>query len=466
LENNTKPLQVLELHIETEQKYLSYLLKKEPLDIFNTESVWILNEDLNIIYNCIQSVVDDNLKVELDIVYDRVKQELPHFKFDQLELIRNSFDDFENIDAVKKRLHEQYVKQKLTKKSIADVLEFSTANGDIDYNKAEELHDLFGDSLQQLQREDEIKTYEVLVEDHKEVLRDRKEGKLIRSAGMPNIDPFLTYKGEAGDMLSFVMLKGNGKTIYGQNCASYLTNIGTCVSYFAFDMGQATMMDRTLVHRDGFNSSDLVSYSLNRDDIARLRKSMNDLSEIKNYVQVSTDLLTLKDIDRYFYQIKAKFKKLGVLPEDEYFVAIFDTLDMVADFSKSETGYHIKNCINKLHAILRKHKVFAINLLQANENKLRTRRFNNPDALNTYRVGIEDIEGGASYSSRSRVVLAGNRPLHLKKMMFPTHEDRELWDTEEDIFHINICKQNDGGLRNFKHVLDVGTYRVYPYIET
>jgi replicative DNA helicase len=264
-------------------------------------------------------------------------------------------------------------------------------------------------------------------------------------------------------MLSFVMMKGHGKTVFGLNAASYLTNIGTCVVNFALDMGEITMMDRTLSRRDGFKAHDLVNYKLQGDDEVKLRRSIFELSEIKNYLHISENNISLDKFDTMCYQIKEKFKNLGVLPDDGYFIVIFDTLDLIEDFSRSETAYNIKTNINKLHDILRRHQIFAINLLQANENKIRTRNFQDPDSAERFRIGLMDIEGGASYASRSRVVLAGNRPLQMKKMIFHNHEDSEIWDTEEDIYYVSIVKQNDGPLGHIKYVLDKNTYRMYVY---
>ena len=117
--------------------------------------------------------------------------------------------------------------------------------------------------------------------------------------------------------------------------------------------------------------------------------------------------------------------------------------------------------INKLHFILRKHKCFALNAVQLGENKLRNRTMT-PEGIDNLHFSVEDIFGTSAFTKRNRAIIVGQRNSFMKKRLFPTHADRELWDIEEDILKLSIVKQNDGPLVSVQFTFNTDTFRIVP----
>ena len=102
-----------------------------------------------------------------------------------------------------------------------------------------------------------------------------------------------------------------------------------------------------------------------------------------------------------------------------------------------------------------------MNVIQANENKFRGGKiFKKPDELDFYKVGLEDIEGSASFAQRCRVIMTLTRPLQLKKRYFP--EQMEQWEIETDFINCNIVKQNDGA-EGFIQFVFGDNFNIYPF---
>ena len=135
---------------------------------------------------------------------------------------------------------------------------------------------------------------------------------------------------------------------------------------------------------------------------------------------------------------------------------------MIEDFSNAKGSYEIKCACNHLHRLARKHKCHIVYLAQANENKFRSgKTFTTPESCESYRTQVEDVEGGASYAARSRVVMSINRPNVLKRRFL--HERIEEWELEDDIMYITIVKQNDGKLGECMFVFPDDSFRLIPY---
>jgi hypothetical protein len=100
-------------------------------------------------------------------------------------------------------------------------------------------------------------------------------------------------------------------------------------------------------------------------------------------------------------------------------------------------------------------------LLQGNENKLRMGKiFKKAEELDYYRIGVEDIEGGASFAAKARLVLSLNRPVQMKKQLFP--QRMEEWNMEDDLLNISGVKQNDAPLF-FTQFSFGDNMRIYPH---
>jgi hypothetical protein len=74
------------------------------------------------------------------------------------------------------------------------------------------------------------------------------------------------------------------------------------------------------------------------------------------------------------------------------------------------------------------------------------------------------VEGGSVYAARSRIVIAVNRPLTLKRRYFPQRESE--WNLETDCIWVNICKQNDSPyLSRTPFIFGENSFKLFPYKE-
>ena len=100
-----------------------------------------------------------------------------------------------------------------------------------------------------------------------------------------------------------------------------------------------------------------------------------------------------------------------------------DTLDLIDDFAGMDPD-KMEKSINKLHFILRKHKVFALNALQLGENKLRGTQMT-PEKVDNLHFSVEDIFGSSAFKKRNRAIIVSQRNLAMKKTLFPTKADTQ-----------------------------------------
>lgn len=255
-------------------------------------------------------------------------------------------------------------------------------------------------------------------------------------------------------------------TIFSNNQKNYLVNKGICVLEFQFDMPDEAVDDRIIGLRGNIPLNDLDNGKLltvDRHVNKKISGVLSDLENKHNYLRFSEGTASIDEIDYYIYEAKSYFRNHGVLPDDEYIFIIFDTVEMIQDFVNSSGVQQIKNCIEKLHVINKKHNCHMFNLLQANENKLRGgNMFKKPEQLDYYTIGMEDIHGSSAYGMRSRLILSAQRPVYMKKQFFPEHEDFPLWEEDDDLYVIRSIKLNSGEPYRVEFVLDPHTLKLYP----
>ena len=247
------------------------------------------------------------------------------------------------------------------------------------------------------------------------------------------------------------------------NIANSLINSGIPFVYFCLDMGYMTIMDRLMCLRGRMSNTELLQQD--KDDALkdRIEKELQRLIKIKNFNIYPEGSLSLDDFEAYIPIVQKKFRQNGSFKNgDEYFVCGFDTIDMVDDFSGYDT-IGIKAGINKQSSILKKYGIHAINLNQINENQLRAKKPKTIEDVENIKFTREDIEGSASFASRSRVVIMGNRVTELKRLLFPEEED--LISLEDDLMQLTIVKQNDGKVGRIKPKLlfDHHTFSLYEF---
>jgi replicative DNA helicase len=458
VENNLS-LQPFQLFIENEQKYLAYLFKQDSQDSLIFDSKYFLNKELKIIFESIQTLCIEGVKIDIDIVFDSVKQKTQKVEIADLQLIISSYNDFENIDRVKNRIKENYLKQVSTKQILENILRETTDSGDLNIAKVKGFRDSLSDVLFEV--EDEKKSLlsfgDIISEKYLQVLEDREQGRNKKTLGLRYLDKAIKYAGEPGDITTVAMRTGTGKTTVGLNIANALINKGIPVFYLCFDMGYVTVMDRFLCIRGGFSNNELLLTEKEDSLKSKILIELDRLEKIKNFLVYPEGTLSLKEFEAFIPKVKK-------ILSNDYFVCIFDTIDMLSDFSGADP-YKIKEGINKLSTILKKNNLHAINLNQLNENQIRAKKPKRIEDVDFIKFTKEDIEGGASYSHRSRAVIIGVRPKEMKKSFFP--EEKELLELEEDVLILTIDKQNDGdtGRIPSRLIFDPHTFRIYENID-
>lgn len=455
-------LKPFELYVENEQKYISYLMKKDSQDCTDFDEKFFLNKNLRIILTEIKKLALDNIKVEIDILYDNVKQKTHEIAIDDIKLIVDNYNDFDNISIVKKRIKENFLKQASTKSILEKILLQTTDSGDLDFKKLARFQDELSDTMLEIQDDNtDLFTFKQIIEDkYTQLMQDRNDGVKGKTLGLSYLDDSITYAGEPGDITTIAMRKGEGKTVLALNIVNALMGLNVPVVYFCLDMGYVTIMDRLLCMRGALNNTEILSKDKDERLTKKIESELNRLLKVDNFLIYPEGSISLKDFEAYILKVRKLFRQSGVLKgDDDYFVCVFDTIDMVEDFSGAGP-YEIKAGINRLSTMLKKYNLHAINLNQINENQVRGRKPKTIEDVEKLRFTKEDIEGGSSYASRSRVVIMGTRPLAMKKSFFP---EEELLELEEDLMILTIDKQNDGktGMIYPKLIFDPNTFRLY-----
>jgi hypothetical protein len=237
-------------------------------------------------------------------------------------------------------------------------------------------------------------------------------------------------------------------SIFAKHIENNLINKGVCVLSFNLEMSKESSIDRLLCIRERIPLKDMQQPGMTPRLKAVIQRGLTSISKLLNYIYCPDEYMDFYTLDASIHKAKNMFRENKVLPDDEYMVIIIDLLDMVKGFDDPK---EIKTSMDELHRLARKHKIHIIGLVQANENKFRNGKiFKNPEELDYYKIGLEDIYNGSSYGARARVVISLNRPLFMKRRFFPELEER--WELEDDLILVNVVKQNDGYLSQTKFV--------------
>jgi hypothetical protein len=443
---------------EIEESYISFIIKN-PMEVYQISESYIYDHTSKIICKAIKEICDKKLTIDLNVIHQFCLKEDSNITLDVIKSINNI--PIINIDYTIQQIKDSYSKHQIVNK-IEEMFVNATSKNDFDYKK---LMNIIQDMFSHAYHIESIplQGFDTLIKDHQEIMNDRREGKKIKSLGFRSIDKKLTKPGAPEEMTLLIGMKGSLKSVMCKCIESHLISMGICVLSINLEMSKESCLDRLMCIKYGFELNDLIKKDKGRTLERTITDRHKDLEEIKNYMFCSDADINLSKLDGLIYQAKNIFRSKGILPEDEYIFITIDLLDMIEEFGDAESPYKIKKAINVMHRICRKHKCHFLLLHQANENKIRSgKMFKKPEDLDYYKIGLEDIEGGASLAARSRVVMTITRPLQMKKRFFP--EEMERWDLETDFVNINIVKQNDGKEGYIRFVL--GEYlRLHPFLE-
>lgn len=444
---------------EHEKLFISYLLIKDSSFIIKLPYECLTNDYCKGIYKSITEIKEKQLSITTDLIREFSIKNIIEFDND----LFNEFfieKDFSNIDYSIFKVKETYFKKQLAVDLDKVVTSLIIEKKDVNINAVKSLINSVNENLIGIESDKELLTTEDIARDYRAILLNRKKGTVKRSIGSPEIDKKLVRSANAGEMNLLLGMKGGLKSTICKNWENYLINSGICVLSFNPEMEAETNYDRLLSMRGSINIEDLVSAEKDRRTEARIESALQGLEDNPYYLFNSDADLSFSKIDSLISKAKQIFKQRGVLPKDEYIYTTFDTFNMIKEFDGADP-YKIQTNVNIFHRIIRRQRVFALLLMQANENKIRGGiKFKKAEDLDWYKLGKEDIEGGAAYASKARVVFAINRPNYLKKEFFP--EQMEEWDLEPDIINIHTPKLNDGD-PFFLQFVRGDYYRIEPY---
>ena len=358
--------------------------------------------------------------------------------------IHDKFTDFENLEFVRETLRNDYLKwyirHKLTEDILVETLKPGTTPLKVFRDFAEEI--LFG--VNTIEAEHLLLTGEDLADSHRKVIDDRDKGIIQRSLGFKVLNDFLKGHAALPEEITFIAgMKGFGKSLLLKAIESILIDEGVCVLSVNLEMSKASNTDRLICIRHGIPLEDLHKKDMGPRLRGAIDQALDEISRIPNYRYCPSEQMDVTQLDQLIAEAKRDFKRAGVLPEDGYMIVMLDSADMLEGFLDPR---QIKAQSLKLLASIRKNKVHLCGLVQMNENMMRGggKLFKTPEDLEHLRFTFKDIDGGAHYAARARLVLTINRPLHLKKMFFPEMSDR--WAFEDDILNLVVAKANDADI--------------------
>ena len=446
---------------DNELKFIASIYD-DPERRFELEQHYLKDNKARSLYYAIDEVIALGLVPEVDIIFEFAKKRMSTITHEEVSNLLLRSYDFSNIGHIIQTIKDTYISTKLSE----DLEELSIEllkKGELNRIKLHELSEKINEKSLKLESDGLTMNGDEMMNFYIEVLKKREEGNFYKSLGFGLLDKNITRPGAPGEMTGIVALKNIGKSMFVKCIENILINKKTCVLSCNLEMEQESSIDRLFGIREGIQVRDLLKKDKSVELKSRIKNAITRFRKLDNYEYFREPLLSIDELDKLIYTTKQKFKKSGVLPDDEYMLVVIDTIDLMSDFDDADPR-KIKRNINRLHRIVRKHKCHLIMLLQANENKFRNgKMFKNPDDLDYYNVGFEDIEGGAAYAQRCRVIMSLNRPVQMKKHFFP--EAMDEWNSEIDLINVNIIKQNDGPLAFMQFAFDE-TFSISPYVRS
>ena len=447
--------------VEEDEKYVLSFLLKNPKDYFLISEKEFTDNNSKTVYNII---VELHLKKDVQVVDKRAIQKYcPNVNQEYIESI---FDkpmvDFNIIKTYIKNIKDFKIKLQIGD-TVEKFLVQTTSQGELNYNTIRHLADNILYNSIKLDDDKTVRTYEELSKNYREILRKRDEGLNKRSYGFKVIDKMLIRPAAAGEMTSLFGMKGSGKSILCKCIENILVNKGVCVISINLEMVEESNMDRLVSMETNLSLEELLSDNKPEETKQIIEDNLQLKQTRKNFAYYAEPMLTLDELDSYIYKCKQKFNEVEVLPEDEYCIVTIDLTEQIEELS-GKAGTELKPGVNRLLQIAKKHNVHIINVLQSNENLFRGgKMFSTPEACDSFCLTTEMVEGGSVYAARSRIVIAVNRPLTLKRRYFPSREDE--WNISTDLIWVNICKQNDSPyLSRTPFIFGENSFKLFPYL--
>lgn len=452
-------------NVENERWYISYLLhindNSESIDL--VESDWFYDELCKNLHKTLIGLNDKTLKTDLDTVYDFCKRRVyRNLKRDELIEIYEDYKNFDNIKYVIETIKETHFKKQIGK-DLEKIITHSLTNSDLDYSQLQELGESLTDNIFYLKEDNNLKAMDQLVDRYRDTLNRRERDDIYLSIGDPCLNKKIAKPGAPKEMTAIVGMRGTGKSMFAMGLEVGLIHHKIPVVAFDIEMSEESIMDRRICMLEDLPISALLEKEKSPELKDRIEKRLKKLESNPYFLSYNEPGISLKLIDKYLKKARRTFIQKKVIDRDGHFVVKIDLVDMIDEFDNADPP-KIKANINNLHRMARKYNCHLILILQANENQLRGKSpFRDPDDCDYHFLKLADIEGGAAYAARCRVVISINRPLHLKKEYFSDRIDE--WKEELDFVNIHGIKHNDGDLFFIQYVL-CDNFRIYPLRRT
>ena len=449
--------------VEKDEKYIIVYLLRNTDECNLLHDSDFINNNAKKIFKVVKHLSEkENLKSIDDVLLMQNDVTIDKQYIEEVRRIRNDFSK-ERLKISIRNLKDYKVKKEVLT-NVFSFLQHTTLTDDFDYDKIRSLANDISNNIIKLDPDKSLKTFFELVEDYKKVIEERVQNKSQRTLGFRCLDKLVVRPCDPGEMTAVFGMKGTGKSLFVKAIETSLVKLyGVCVVSINLEMTEKSNMDRFVSVGTNFELSNLLNANFlkNEDNNKSIETFLEGLKGFNNYLYFSEYELSIKQLDSLIYQAKQKFKDFGVLPDDGYMIITIDLTEQMEDLS-GKAGTDLKEGINQLLKLCKKHNCHIINVLQSNENLFRGgKRLGTPESCDKFVLQVEDVEGGSTYAARSRVVMAINRPLLLKRRLFPDQQDE--WDIEHDIMGVHIIKQNDGKLGKVDFVFDGNSFRLSPY---
>lgn len=449
------------MNLENELYILSYYLNNFSL-VNNFQKEYFQDEKIKKIISVLEYFKENHLKFSIESLFVYSSKKNIETSLEELQNIKDSFQDFSNIQYHIEELKNDYRKQVTSKELLIELTSKVNSAGFI------EVKDIIS-SLEKI-KEVLLKSNDnifldsnQLVERYLEKINDRITEENKKSMGFKCLDEKYTRPGAPGEISMTLSLRGTGKSAFRKNMTNNLLNKGIPVVVFSLEMSETSEMDRDISLRTNIPVLKLNKKPKESLEDERFKIEIEKFKNFKNYLFTDEPYLSIDMIDSSLYKAKEIFREKQVFKNNEEYMFVFiDVINMVVDFEDQEPRTILK-CMDRLHRLAKKHNIHIHGIGQINETRLRGKTFKSPEDLDKYKPNLEDIYGGSAYAQRARVVNILHRPKFLKERFFP--EMIHLWEAEPDILQFHCVKQNDGDLFLQEFVFIGETMRIVPFIK-
>lgn len=326
------------------------------------------------------------LKAVLDTEY-----QLEKFEYYIEEL--SKFNLYENLNSKLKETQREVLKK-----------------GDKNLDKIFELHREAGNLIAEIDNGKgfEYKTFEVMLEEHKESLKDNIQNKKQSSGcylfdslitdSIPGICMLAGYSGSAKSTTSLYL----AITRLIKRLPTVLINTELSFKGMMNNM-LSSLIDVPYFDLIGGQETSTTDFNTIVDRYENLQKRHKDK---KTFIVYPKNFLSLKDYRKFIIDSRKKME----LKDDETLFSIIDLLPMIKEFNVPKKGMNkaesIEVCMDEINEIVLEHNVFNLSTIQLNNERNRRIEIEREEDIEKFRPTLEAIRGSGAFEMRARWVIS------------------------------------------------------------